>query len=163
MEITIDHKLARGIAALFRQVSGQKEPVSHSASLELAAKAVGLPNWDTLSGMLKASRQETATKQRKHSLKLDKPVRVFLEVLPEDGDDDIPRWCRVLVTTEWLEQLDELAKMSKSRGRRICLGLGNETLWDNSSGYRDVSRDDVFVDDGAFQIRGEYRYSELVS
>lgn len=159
MDIQVTSKFARHLAALFRQTAAQQQPLSHSASLEVVAHALGAPNWDTLSGRLKVAEGVAPRQKRLVAPTLAAPVQLFLETLDAADSPDAPGWCRLTLTNELLALLQELHATSEARGRKVSMGLGNDTVWDNSCGYMDVESDEVSVYHGAFRLRGEYRHS----
>lgn len=156
MDFSIDPKAARRIATLFRQASAAPSKLTHSASLELTAQALGLPNWDTLSGRLSP---ETKRRAHAHEQSLPAPVHLFMEVHQEDCESESPAWCRLTVTPVLWTLINELCEQSRACRRRVSRGLGDETCWDNSCGYLDVAEDEITVQDGMLRVRGEYRYS----
>lgn len=159
MDIQVTSKFARQLAALFRQTAAQAQPLSHSASLEAAAHALGAPNWDTLSGRLKAPSGTVHRQKGPTAPRLAAPVKLFVEALDADDSPDAPKWCRLTVTNEILALLQELHSTSEARGRKVSMSLGDDTVWDNSCGYLEVESDEVSVRHGAFRLRGEYRHS----
>lgn len=107
MQFNVTTEVARNMAKRLRDAVGG-EMLSTGRSYEVLSKTLGLPNWDTLSGVLKA--EETGAELERAKLfkapVLSAPVALYLEARVVDADGvAAAQWARVDLTAAFLGKL----------------------------------------------------------
>ncbi|MBC8737015.1 hypothetical protein F6X40_09360 [Paraburkholderia sp. UCT31] len=99
MQVEVNVQVVKEMARRLRAAQPAAE-LSIAQSLELAAKAFGHPNWDTLSGML---RREVVAKPRQWKLK--KPQTLFIDVRSDTEFGAAPSWVKVEVDQSFVDEV----------------------------------------------------------
>ena len=104
MDILLTHKQIGSMVKRLRDACDGR--LSHSQAHEGLAQALGHPNWDTLSGLLK--REETGVP------KLERPVQLYVSAHADDEFGESPGWLRTTLTEEFLSTVRQLQTLCAS-------------------------------------------------
>lgn len=134
MQFNLNRELARMMARRLREAVGTEE-LSQSRSLEVLSKTLGVPNWDTLSGMLKG--EEAGTELRRAQLLkapvLSAPVDLYVEARVTGSEyASGAAWGRLELNNSVLELLARKAnqcRLNDDLGVRLSLDADE---WDES-------------------------------
>jgi hypothetical protein len=111
MEIKLDAKTVRQIASRARNLVGPSG-MSHSQSLEAAAKLLGHYNWDTLSGLMK----KTEAAPNAASFELKKPFSMFLTASAVEENQHGPSWAKLTVDQSFIDAVVGLHQLCALNG-----------------------------------------------
>jgi hypothetical protein len=134
MQFNLNRELARMMARRLRKAVGA-ETLTQARSLEVLSMTLGLPNWDTLSGMLKG--EETGDELQRACLLvapvLAAPVDLYLEARVTDSEyGNGANWARLELSNPVLELLARKAnqcRLNDDLGVRLRLDADE---WDES-------------------------------
>lgn len=146
MELNITSAIARAMAKRLREATSLE--LTTSASMEVLAKTLGYPNWDTLSGMLKASdkvetpeedadfvRRASVHNWRKEPPKDFTPFTLYAEAYACNEWAEGPSWCKLEVTPALVALLHELQTLALKQDLETVTRDCYELEWQDEDRY----------------------------
>lgn len=109
MDISLTEITAKQMASRLREAIG-RESLTHSKSLEVLARTLGHPNWDTLAGLIK---RDATTEAQAPYFKLVSPVTLYIGAFAVSEWGDSPDWARVDIDQEFIDVLLEMQALCK--------------------------------------------------
>ena len=150
MDITLNEKSVRQMAARIRKALGGNEALSHSKALETVAQSFGYPNWDTLSGMLK--------KEARTQFKLDKPVKLFIDAFVCDEWGSGPSWACVEVDQKFIDMLLDMQHVCKTKNMED-VSRDASPMWEGEDEHR-MENDQLIVGHHRWWLRANSRHCD---
>lgn len=170
MEIQINPTTVRAMVKRLRKSTA----LGQSAAYEAVSLMLGYPNWDTLSGLLKAEALPPANAQgasadtvfqemakrynwRETPPTLDKPFMLTWEAYACDEFGTSPRWYQVEVTQEVLHEIHELQTLALKNACEVARGFEAGT-WGGSD--LRLQADEIRVDGGYVWVRARPKHCD---
>lgn len=164
MEITINPNTVRTMVKRLRENLG----LTQSAAYEAVAQTLGHPNWDTLSGMLKAEllaqdNSVFAQAAKRHHWRtappaLKQPFMLVWEAFACDEYGEGPGWGQLEVTQEVLNELHEMQTLCLQNSCEISRDFGGME-WGNDDSLR-LRGDELHVSASSFWVRARPKHCD---
>ena len=122
-------KLATAIQSMGYTKSGKD--MSRGHALEVVSKVAGLPNWDTLSGLLSGKKEEFVQSDysKYHH------VRLYMSCGCSDEWADTPSFAWIDITPGFLNNIEQMIWVSKKYNLMDVRDL-HDAYWDNDKDFR---------------------------
>lgn len=164
MEITINPNTVRTLVKRLREALG----LSQSAAYETVSKTLGYPNWDTLSGLLKAE-EATASNSvfaqaaerhgwRKTPPTVKEPFMFVWEAFACDEYGEGPGWYQLEVTQEVLNELHEMQTLCLQKSCDVSRSFESGE-WGNDDSLR-LRGDELHVSASSFWVRARPKHCD---
>lgn len=153
MQLNITKETTRTFVTRMRQALGL-ESVSQSKAYEVFAQAVGVKNWDTLSGIL--SKEEAAVVP---SFTLQAPVELYIDAFACSEYADGPAWAMVYLTQEFINELLRLQSICKDNRLEFAVKSAYADDWQNQEEYR-LTDDKLYVSQSSWWFRSQPKHAD---
>jgi len=156
MDFQITKSNVRDIVSRLRQALGA-ESVSQSNAFEAFAKALGLKNWDTLSGLLKREGEPTAAAAP--AFQLEAPVEMYVDAYSCDYAGEGPAWAKVTLTPDFLNEVLRMQLICKEQDVDIVTKSWAPEKWEAEERLR-LEGDDLYVTDDSWWFRARPKHAD---
>ncbi|MNR71893.1 hypothetical protein D3C71_25720 [compost metagenome] len=159
LEITTSEEARNAAKALRSHLKTKADltlGVGHSQ--EVLSAMLGLPNWDTLKGVV--AKAEAVAPGAPAALPCIKQARTLYIDAYATGDGDGPTWARIVVDTDFLQQLTRLhaaAQAAKASEIRTWL---EPDAWDGEESSSFLESELVVLPGGAFWFRFDVKHAD---
>jgi hypothetical protein len=156
MDFQITKNNVRDIVSRLRQALGA-ESVSQSNAFEAFAKALGLKNWDTLSGLLK--REGEPASAAAPAYQLAAPVEVYVDAYACDYYGEGPSWAKVDLSQQFLDEVLRMQRICKEQGVDMVTKSWAPEKWEQEERLR-LENDDLYVTAESWWFRARPKHAD---
>lgn len=156
MDFQITKSNIRDIVSRLRQALGS-ETVSQSSAFEAIAKALGLKNWDTLSGLLK--REDEPAALPAPAFQLAAPVEMYVDAYSCDYYGEGPAWAKVTLTPQFLNEVLRMQRICKEQDVDIVSKSWAPEKWEREERLH-FEGDDLYVTDSSWWFRARPKHAD---
>lgn len=156
MDFQITKSNIRDIVSRLRQALGS-ETVSQSTAFEAVAKALGLKNWDTLSGLLK--REVEPADAAGPAVQLVAPIEMYVDAYTCDYYGEGPAWAKVTLTQQFLDQMLRMQRICKQQDVDIVTKSWAPEKWEREE-QLNFEGDDLYVTADSWWFRARPKHAD---
>lgn len=157
MEIRIDELKAQEMATRLREAFGSAD-TSQEKALEVLARTLDFPNWETLSGLFeKESNAEASTAKTNPTFVLSEPFILYWEAYACDDHGTGPSFAKVQIDQAFVSNLLDLQATCISKK----LGSAEQEIgveWDDADSYH-MQGDEISVGAHSFWVRARPKHA----